>query len=151
VCPDDRDPDVQTLLPIVVGAHLRAEVHDRPLGETVREAVRSWQAAHRDATPLTPLVCTDLWYLNAPDLMLRPTIAIGDPAFNAAAAFFANRLPTTLVVEEGYQVQLDPEFVTLQVCLWGVSDASNRAAVSVFLERYLDPFLRNACGLPAAG
>ena len=148
--PAELDPDPQTLLPVVVGAHLRAELHDRPLGTRVLEAIRRWPDEGADGRSLEPIVCTDLWYLNAQDLMLRPTIAIGDPAVNAASALFANRLPTAFVMEDAFQVQLDPSFVSLQACLWGVDQPSTVAAVELFLDRYLDPFLRSARGLPLA-
>ena len=143
-------PDPQRLLLIVVGAHLQAELTDRPLGYRLREDVRRWQDGNRDAAPLDPVVCTDLWYLNALSLMTRPTIAVGRPELNAVSAYFANRLPTALVVDESLQVQLDPEFVTLHACVWGVNDATTADGVDLFVQRYLDPFLRSAHGLPAA-
>jgi hypothetical protein len=139
--------DSDRLLVIVVGAHLAAEVSDRPLGYALRDDVRRWQRDTPDAEPLVPVVCSDLWYLNARELMLRPTISVGRPGHNAVSAYFANRLPTALVIDESLQVQLDPEFITLQACVWGVDAPATRSGVNLFVERYLDPFLRSAHGL----
>lgn len=145
---NERDGiDSERLLVIVVGAHLAAEVADRPLGYALRDDVRRWQQATPAAEPLEPVVCSDLWYLNARELMVRPTISVGRPGHNAVSAYFANRLPTALVIDESLQVQLDPEFVTLQACVWGVDGPATRSGVSLFVERYLDPFLRSAHGL----
>ncbi len=148
LCHDDADdlsPD--HLLLIVVGAHLRAEQADRPLGYRLRDAIVRWQRHHAEGEPLRPVVCTDLWYLNARDLMMRPTISVGRPELNAVSAYFANRLPTALVIDRSLQVQLDPEFVSLQACVWGVDDPSTASGVDVFQERYLEPFLRSAHGM----
>lgn len=154
-------PDARRLLPIVIGAHLRAELADRPLGYRLREEILRWQQkaivsqAKRPAggpaaatEPLVPVVCTDLWYLNTPDLMTRPTICIGEPQVNAASAYFANRLPTALVIDETLRVHLDPEFIDLQACVWGASDAATASGVDLFEKRYLAPFLRAAHGMP---
>jgi hypothetical protein len=136
--------DPQRLLLIVVGAHLEAERADRPLGYRLRDDVVRWQEATPDADPLTPMVCTDLWYLNAQELMLRPTIAVGRPEHNAVSAYFANRLPAALVIDESLQVQLDPEFITLQACVWGVDGPATSSGVDLFVRRYLPTFLRSA-------
>ena len=132
------------LLVVVVGAHPRAELADRPLGYRLRESILQWQAGHAVARPLQPVLCTDLWYLNAEDLMVRPTISVGAPELNAVSAYFANRLPTALAIDDSLQVQLDPEFVTLQACVWGVNEQATASSVDLFVTRYLDPFLRSA-------
>src|SRR4051794_33570264 len=41
-------PDPQRVLLIVVGAHLQAEISDRPLAYRLREAVLRWQDEHAD-------------------------------------------------------------------------------------------------------
>ncbi len=150
--PDDTPVTASTdrLLLVVVGAHLRAEQSDRPLGYRLRESIVQWQAGHPEARPLQPILCTDLWYLNAEDLMVRPTISVGAPELNAVSAFFANRLPTALVIDDSLQVQLDPEFVTLRACVWGVDEQATASSVDLFETRYLDAFLRSAHDLPWA-
>ncbi len=142
--PENEPTDADRLLLIVVGAHLRAEQTDRPLGYRLRDSVLRWQAGHPEADPLRPVLCTDLWYLNAQDLMAQPTISVGAPELNAVSAMFANRLPTALVVDQSLQVQLDPEFVTLRACVWGVDARATASGVDIFETRYLNTFLRSA-------
>lgn len=140
-------PDPNTLVLVVVGAHLQAEVAHRPLGYRLSEEIERWQARTPEAEPLVPLLCTDLWYLNARELMVRPTISIGPPELNAVSAYFANRLPTVFVIEQQLQVQMDPELVGLQACIWGADDRSTAAGVDLFVERFLDSFLSSAHGI----
>lgn len=139
--------DIESMIMIVVGAHLRAEVDDRPLAqrlcETMRARIASSASQRRDST-LNPVICTDVWYLNNAELHERPVIAIGEPGVNAATAYFCNRLPTALMVENVFRVHLDPEFLEPRACLWGACSASTSAAIDVFVERYLDSFLREA-------
>ncbi len=145
----ETGPDTDTLLLVVVGAHLRAELTDRPLAYMLVDQIESWQRQHVEADRLAPLVCSDMWYLNAAELLSRPTICLGRPGVNAASAFFANRLPTAFVLEETFQVQLDLEFITMQACVWGVNAAATASGVELFEDRYLDSFLRAAHGMPA--
>ncbi len=147
----NEDVREEHVLAVDVGAHLRAETEDRPLGYRLRHRIRRWQAAARlPAQELLPeaVVCTDLWYLNSAALMLRPTLCIGAPELNAASAYLANRLPMVLVIDGTLQVQLDLEFVNLQACLWGTDRRATATAVDLFIDRYLDAFLRAAHGLP---
>src|SRR5262245_36991313 len=145
--PRDDELDPARLLLVVVGAHLRAECGDRPLGYRLQSAISAWLERNPPDEPLRPIVCSDLWYLNAVELMRRPTIAVGRPQYNAVSAYLANRLPAVLVIDQRLQVQLDPEFVTLQACVWGADGPATAAGVELFEKRYLEPFLRSAHGL----
>lgn len=149
--PDDA-PNQQEMLLIVVGAHLEAERRDRPLAYRLREHVLRWNdkqiADDCIDQPLSPLVLTDVWYLNNEPLLSRPTIAVGDPEHNAATAFLASRLPVGFVIDNALQVHIDQEYVDLRACLWGVSTGAIASAVDLFIERYLDSFLRAAHELP---
>lgn len=137
------------LVLIVLGAHLRAEVENRPLGYELRNLITQWQSQHADEIDqYKVIVCCDLWYLNQPDLMLQPTISMGDPEINAATAYLANRVPSAMIVDHSYRIHLDPEFVDRKVCLWGVDAASTQGAFQVFTERYLDNFLHSVHDLP---
>jgi len=137
------------LILIVIGAHLRAEVEDRPLGYELCDQIKQWQSQHTDEVDLyNPVVCSDLWYLNHTSLMLEPTICLGDPEINAATAFLANRVPSAMIVDHTYRIHLDPEFIERKVCLWGVDAASTQGAYQVFVERYLDSFLHSVHDLP---
>lgn len=159
--------DVDRLMLIVVGAHLRAEVMDRPAAYRLRDRIQRWidERARRDARAegytapidgsggtsprgLEVVVCSDLWYLNNVDLMARPTIAVGAPGVNAAAAYMAGRVPAALTLDDSLQIHLDLEYCTLWSCLWGVSAAATHSAVQLFEQRYLEHFLRRAHGEP---
>lgn len=140
----DFEPVPDTVLPIVVGAHPRAEICDRPLATRLARVIRDWQERELDAGDrvLTPLVCTDLWFLNDRELMRQPSVAIGDPGINAATAYYAARLPKAFVVDDVCAVQLDAEFLEPSVALWGPEWRGTEAAVDAFLQRYLHAFLR---------
>ena len=144
--------DTDTLLLIVVGAHIRAEVSDRPLGDRLRDIIANWLDEHLDEPddqPVQPVVCTDLWYLNHKELHQRPVIAIGTPELNAATAFFGSRLPRAYVIDDTLCVHADLEFLDMRVCMWGVTNAATVSAVDLFAERYLDGYLRAAHDMPA--
>lgn len=143
------------MLLIVVGADLRAETGDRPIAYRLRERVierlgaRHGPEKHGRPHPLTPVVCTDLWYLNNEPLRSRPTISVGGPEVNALTAYLADKLPSVLAVENVYLVQADPEMVDVVACCWGADGAATLAAVDAFADRYLDGFLEAALNVGA--
>ncbi len=136
--------ELGNLLLIVVGAHLRAEVADRPLAYRLSQRVKKWLKAHDDRmnVSLMPVVCSDIWYVNQRDLQSLPTVSVGGPEVNALSAYFANKLPTAWVRDNHMLVQLDPEYVDLRVCVWGADHRLTVAAVDVFCEQYLEGYLR---------
>lgn len=138
--------DPSELLLIVTGAHLRAETADRPLAYHLRTLVRSWLRRHAQGlnVRLVPVVCCDIWYLNQQVLQKRPTISIGGPGVNALSAFFYQKAGPPALQDQQVVIQMDPEWVDLRVCLWGVDHERTRQAVSVFAARFLDGFLRAA-------
>ncbi|MHC4990644.1 MAG: hypothetical protein ACYTGC_06650 [Planctomycetota bacterium] len=142
-----QELDLERLMLIVVGAHLRAELSDRPLASRLRRAVLDRLDADGLEGPV-PVICTDLWYLNDLALRRRPAVAIGSPDVNAATAYLAHRLPTAFVVEGVMRVHMDREAIDPQACAWGSDPDSTARAVDLFVERYLDEFLHNAHSLP---
>ncbi|XAM00311.1 hypothetical protein OT109_02765 [Phycisphaeraceae bacterium D3-23] len=169
-------PDVVQLnaVLIVVGSHLRAEEGDRPLAYRLRSRIEAWRDDHADqlTVPLTPIVCTDLWYLNHEQLQQRPTVCIGGPGVNAYAALSIQQVEGAAEVEElerydpddpealedtGEQfpggggagepkvtIMIDPDFTHLRVGIWGTNHELTAKGVELFSERYLDGYLR-AC------
>ena len=152
-------PDVEEMnaLLIVVGSHLRAEECDRTLAYGLQKRIEHWRDMHADQldVPLTPLVCTDLWYLNHADLQRRPTICLGGPGVNALAAINANqsddayeasdeppREPESL--EPRVTIMIDPDFTHLRVGIWGTNNELTEKGIELFQDRYLDDYLR-AC------
>lgn len=120
---------------VVVGAHLEAEISDRPLAYALRDRLAARLGAD-DAV----VVCTDLWYLNEKAMRLRPAITLGRAEINAAAAWLLQRVPTTILVEGRYRVHIDPELVDFDVCLWGPDARGTRDAVAAFEARWLDAY-----------
>lgn len=145
----------ESLLLIVTGSTIAAEMRDRPLAYRLRERVMQWiDAASQEKSnangmaaalcELQPVVCSDLWYLNARELAERPAIAVGEPASNAATALISSRLPTAFVIESSLRVHLDPEYIDLRAAIWGVNASATAAAIDLFAERYLSEFLAAA-------
>ena len=128
--PADFSFAIEDLLPIVVGAHVRAEIADRPLADDLARVVREIRRARGvpEGVGRVPVVCTDLWFLNDADLMRQPAIVVGDPGVNAATAHFARKLPQVFVVDQALQVLLDAEGLDLQCAMWGVDAASTEEA-----------------------
>lgn len=143
VMPPDTDLETTRLLPVVVGAHPRGEIADRPLANRLVAAIRQWQRQHEERSELRliPMVMTDLWYLNDRELLLQPTISIGEPSSNAASAYFGTRLPRAYVVDGQLQVLADLEFVEPSVTLWGADAYATRTALDWFIARHLARFL----------
>lgn len=147
------DVDETNAVLIVVGSHLRAEERDRPLAYGLKKRIEHWREMHKDQldVPLTPLVCTDLWYLNHADLQRRPTICLGGPGVNALAAINANqsaeeqgREPEPAPNEPRVTIMIDPDFTHLRVGIWGTDTELTEKGLQLFCDRYLDAYLR-AC------
>ena len=143
---DPQEPtslDSSDLLLIVVGAHLRAEVADRPLAYGLRQRICDWFDGHGGAlnVDVTPAVCCDIWYLNQAELQRRPVISLGGPGVNALSAHFAQKLTPALVRDDAFVIQLDPEFVDLNVCVWGMNHELTVESLALFERRYLDAYL----------
>lgn len=142
----DAEPglDPAHLLLIVVGAHLRAEEVDRPLAYRLRDQVQAWATRHRDslATPIRPVVCSDIWYLNHNILHTRPTVSIGGPGVNALSSHFARSIAGRDDEDQQVILQIDPEFTDLRVSIWGTDHDLTVKGVDMFLRDYLEAFLK---------
>lgn len=141
------DLDIERLILLVTGAHLRAEAADRPVAYRLRGQLVDWLTAQGlGETPgcTRILVCSDLWYLNNDQLRSRPTISIGGPGVNALTAFLADKLPSAFAIEDHLLVQADLDFLDIIACCWGRDAAATGAAVTAFANRYLDAFMQAA-------
>lgn len=132
-----------TLL-IVVGAHLRAEIADRPLAYALRDHALKWLADHRDQLNINLgiTVCCDIWYLNNEKLQHCPTISLGGPGVNALSAYYSQRLKQDTNEEQHVLIQIDPEFTDLSVCIWGSNHDLTVKGMDLFINQYLDGYLR---------
>ncbi len=137
--PGDAPVDIQRVIPIVVGATLESETHDRPIAR--RLALTINRALGFEGEDGAALVCTDLWYLNDAALRARPTVSVGRPDRNALSAYLGDKTPSAFVVDDVLMVQADPEMSEAVVCCWGVDARATGWAVDVFVERYLDAFI----------
>lgn len=121
---------------IVVGAHLSAEVYDRPLAYRLRERVLT---VLESDDPERVVVCTDLWYLNRDQLRELPAISVGGPTVNAFTAYLGDKLPSTFAVDGRLVVQA--AWDAPLACCWGIDAAGTAAAVEAFAERHLEQWL----------
>lgn len=140
----DGSLDRRTLLAIVVGSAPEEELTARALAYELRGSILDWQEADDEPSPLRPVVCTDLWYMNDEALRVQPVVTIGPPEANAATAYHASKLPGVFVMEGRYRVHLDPEFLKPHASLWGAGPRATADAVECFTERYLADWLEAA-------
>ena len=145
---DSLEPSQLVL--IVVGAHLRAELADRPAAYLLQREAVAWLNTRcgpetaDDPHPLHALVCSDLWYLNNDSLRRRPTISIGGPTVNALSAYLADKVPSAYALDGKLLVQFDLEMHELVACCWGIDAERTADAVKAFSDRYLDDFMEAA-------
>lgn len=147
--PPGRPWRIEQALVVVVGAHPRSEIADRPLAAWLARTIAARLEA-RGERGLLPIVVTDLWYLSDRLLMQRPAISIGEPGLNAATAHHAVRLPQLLVIEDRLRIHLDPEYPRVRACLWGQGADATEQAVRLFADRHLEGFLDAAETIAAA-
>lgn len=134
--------DLDQLILIATGAHLRSEVGDRPLAYALREEMlRRLEDRFPDGAPLDVIVCSDVWRLNDEGLKTVPTVSVGGPGVNALSAYLGDKIPSVFVIEDRLIVQADLEWEDLMVCCWGMDHDLTVQAVEAFMERYLDDYL----------
>ncbi len=143
------DIDVERLLPIVTGVQLNAELGDRPLAYRVEGEVRRilrqvlGEAESEGPPKLSPVVISDVFYLNQDDLQARPTIALGGPGVNMLTANLVEKLPTVIAIENVLVVQMDLEWADLRCCVWGMDHLSTvRAVETFFVKGYLEAWVK---------
>ncbi len=138
--------DPSSLMLVVVGAHLRAEVADRPLAYRLRDRVNAWLERHAPGLniPIVPIVCSDIWYMNQESLQHRPTISIGGTGVNALSAYWwsQKKVSSADIDENQPIIQLDPEFTDLRVAIWGMNHDMTVNALEFFIRKHLDGYLR---------
>jgi hypothetical protein len=135
------------VMPIVVGANLSAELCDRRRAMYLQQAITDWMQEQGINEAPWPLVCSDLWYLNDTELRVQPTICIGNPDVNAATAALSSKLETVHLEDAQFRIQLDPQFIDLKCCIWGVDDAGTQSGMDYFVCGYLPHFLGSIFGI----
>ena len=146
---DDSTIDTDRLLWIVTGIQLRAELGDRPLAYRVERELKARLADLLGKPPegepprLSPVVVSDVYYLNSDEAQRGPTISIGGPGVNAVSASLVNELPTVVAIEDTLIVQMDLEMDDPRCAVWGMNHLDTVRAVDLFLAKgYLDQFAR---------
>lgn len=142
--------DTSRLICIVTGVQLKAELGDRPLAYRVEQEARRLlkkllpAPTEEDPLPLlSPVVITDVYYLNSEELQEQPVISIGGPGVNAVSNTFVNDIPTAVAIEESLLVQMDVEMNDLRCAVWGMDHLQTVQAVDLFIAKgYLETFVR---------
>src|SRR5262245_53508702 len=131
---------------IVTGSTLRAEQMDRPLAydrkQRIEQALAEAIAAGREGLEdYVVRVVADFRWIHDDPLQRFPTISLGGPGVNALAHRWLEEVPVSLAVGERYFIQMDPDLTDLRASIWGMDNATTQIAVSVFIHRFLPPFL----------
>jgi hypothetical protein len=141
--------DPQRLIWIVTGVQLKAELGDRPLAYRIEKELRDRLAALLDKPEagepprLTPVVVSDVYYLNNDEAKTGPTISIGGPGMNALSASLVEQLPTPVAIENTLVVQMDLDMNDLRCAIWGMNHLDTVRAVDTFIAKgYLDMFVQ---------
>jgi len=144
-------PDIDTdrLIWIITGVQLNAELGDRPLAyriETeVKKLLTQMLPAPTEGEPplLSPVVISDVFYLNNDAIQSNPYISIGGPGVNALSGMLVNELPSAVAIEDVLVVQMDVEMKDHRCCVWGMNHLQTIQAVELFISKgYLETFIK---------
>jgi hypothetical protein len=139
--------DTDRLICIVVGVQLRAELGDRPLAYRIEREMRTRLEAALGKPPegepprLSPVVISDVYYLNSEEMQARPAVSVGGPAMNALSALLADKLPTAVAIEDTLVIQMDLDMEDQRCAVWGMNHLDTVRAVELFISKYLDVFV----------
>ena len=140
--------DTDRLICIVVGVQLRAELGDRPLAYRIEQEVRTRLESELGKPPegelprLSPVVISDVYYLNNEPIQSRPAIAVGGPGMNAVAAMLVDELPMVVAIEHTLVIQMDLDMNDARCAVWGMNHLDTVRAVDLFISKgYLDTFV----------
>jgi hypothetical protein len=139
---------------IVIGSTLRAEEMDRPLGYYLKQRIEraigeAVAAGKRELEGFTVRLIADFRWIHDEPLQVLPTISLGGPGVNALAHRWLEEVPVSLAYSDRYFIQLDPDLTEPRVSIWGMDNGTTQIAVSVFVDRFLTPFLERCATLPA--
>lgn len=153
--------DAEQVIWIVTGVQLAAELGDRPLAYRIEQEARAiLTSLHTpdldqptdqpiadapERPPLTPVVISDVYYLNNTTIQHRPTISIGGPGVNSLTALLTSEVPTVVVIENALVIQMDMNFKDRRCAIWGMDHLETVRAVDWFISRrYLRSFIEAA-------
>ncbi len=135
--------DVNQTILIVVGIDLKPEEIDRPIAYLLQKEIES-SKYFGDHPFRKCIVISDGMYTHDKILRACPTIAIGGPGVNSAAAEFVEKLPVYLSKDNKYFIQLEKDFATQDVSIWGMDRETTKEAVDMFVANgILNEFLKS--------
>lgn len=130
--------DLRTTVLVVVGHGILPEEEDRPIAYELKRAINARGGGSEDRSGV---VVTDVWVMNHELSEFFPAISIGGPGVNGFTAQIYEDLPVAFVRDQEVFIQLETD--GKRAAVWGMDQASTRAAVDAFvndgwLERFLD-------------
>jgi hypothetical protein len=142
------------LLLIVTGSTLRAEEMDRPLGYFLKQRIEQtlFEApakGHQGLEDYLVRVVADFRWIHDEPLQSLPTISLGGPGVNALSHRWLEEIPFSLDYSERYFIQMDPDLAEPRASIWGMDNNTTKIAVSVFVDRFLPPFLKRCAASTA--
>jgi hypothetical protein len=134
--------DVNDTVLIVVGSELVPEEKDRPLAYTLKRTI---DAQGRNAYQRA-IVVSDRWYLENEIFQTCPSIIVGGPGVNAAAAHFYKKIPVVWTSSEKGDAFVQVSLGDSAACaaLWGMNQQATSAAMDAFVDQ---GFLQNMLSL----
>jgi hypothetical protein len=142
------------LLLIVTGSTLRAEEMDRPLGYYLKQRIEQTLVnaptkGRQGLEDYLVRVVADFRWIHDEPLQSLPTISLGGPGVNALSHRWLEEIPFALDYGEQYFIQMDPNLTEPRASIWGMDNNTTQIAVSVFIDRFLPPFLER-CAVSTA-
>ncbi len=131
---------------------------DRPLGYYLKQKIERALATRakdpgtkpgHDLSDYQVRVIADFRWIHDEFLQSLPTISLGGPGVNALSHRWLEEVPISLAFNERYFIQMDPDLSEPRVSIWGMDNPTTQIAASVFLDRFLDPFLERCTLVPA--
>ena len=131
-----QEIDVNQTILIVVGIDFKPEEFDRPLGYKIKAAIE--ESPKCGNHPFRKcIVISDGLYTNDKIIQACPSIIIGGPGVNSAAANLVEKLPVYLSKENRYFIQLYDDFKESKISIWGMDRESSEEAVDTFIANGL--------------
>lgn len=125
--------DVTDTVLIVVGSELVPEEKDRPLGYRLKERFDQ----EGDGRFQRSIVVSDRWYLDNPIFQACPSIIIGGPGVNQAAAEFYDRIPVVWTQDQRAFIHFTLSDGDAKAALWGMNQTGTEEALQVFMDEGL--------------
>ena len=131
---------------------------DRPLGYYLKQRIEGVLSASgdqsgakhgHDLSDYQVRVIADFRWIHEKFLQGLPTITLGGPGVNALTHQWLEEVPISLAYNERYFIQMDPDNNEPRASVWGMDNPTTQIAVSIFLDRFLSPFLERCALVPA--